>query len=55
MFLAAKFMSSCGYNSVSVQTVNGDLAIFARYYAPNLTWEASAKIYLRALPDLYAF
>ena len=55
MFLAAKFRSSCGYNSVSIQTVNSDLAILARYYAPNLTKEASAKVYLRALPDLYAF
>ena len=55
MFLAAKFMSSCGYNRVSVQTVNSDLAILARYYAPNLTKEATAKIYLKALPDLYAF
>lgn len=36
MLLAAKFISSCGCSSLSIQTFGSDVAIFALYYAPML-------------------
>ena len=36
MLLAAKFISSCGCNSFSIQTFDSDVAIFALYYPPML-------------------
>lgn len=34
MFLAAKFVGSCGCNKLSIQAVNSDVAILVLQYAP---------------------
>ena len=36
MLLAAKFISSCACSSLSIQTFDSDVVIFALYYAPML-------------------
>ena len=61
IFLATKFVSTRGCNSISIQTVNYDVAVLAFYYAPMLSKPLYIKIealpcpFLRALPGLHAF
>ena len=44
MFLAAKFISSRGWNSVSIQTAYSDVADLVLYYAPMLSKPFCIKI-----------
>lgn len=44
MVLAAKFVSSCGYNTVSIQALDSDVAILSLHYALMLSKPLYTKI-----------